>query len=200
MLMAEPLFGSPLWSAMPGPQFGFGAAIATGGRLAQGVGVQGTAGAPTPFGLPQTGQMTGQLGDPFGNMMTGATVPTGGAIGFHPFAGSEIGIGITAPTLLTAVAMRRGQPLGPNNDQEIEDFIYDALDLLPGANDVEVRCEGGKAMVTGTVAHKRLKRDVGEIAWAIPSVIDVQNNITIAQRRRNRRENEPPSVAARKQA
>jgi len=199
--MAEPLFGSPLWSAMPGPQFGFGAAIATGGRLAQGVGVQGTAGAPTPFGLPQTGQMTGQLaGDPFGNMMTGATVPTGGAIGFHPFAGSEIGIGITAPTLLTAVAMRRGQPLGPNNDQEIEDFIYDALDLLPGANDVEVRCEGGKAMVTGTVAHKRLKRDVGEIAWAIPSVVDVQNNITIAQRRRNRRENEPPSVAARKQA
>jgi BON domain-containing protein len=183
----EPLFGtvSPLWSAMPG-QFGYGAAaLAAGGRIVQGV--QGT----------QTGQIPG---DPFGNVMGATGIQAGGAIGFPAFAGSEIGIGITAPTLLTAVAMRRGQPLGPNNDQEIEDFIYDALDLLPGANDVEVRCEGGKAMVTGTVAHKRLKRDIGEIAWAIPSVVDVQNNITIAQRRRARRENEPTSVAQRKQA
>ena len=199
--MAEPLFGSvsPLWSAMPGPAFGYGSMpFGAGGRVAQGIGVQGT-GATNPFGIATANQMTG---DPYGNMMAGGNVP-GGAIGFAAFAGSEIGVGITAPTLLTAVAMRRGQPLGPTNDQEIEDFIYDALDLLPGANDVEVRCEGGKTTVTGTVPHKRLKRDVGEIAWAIPSVIDVQNNITIAQRRRQRaqgRENEPQSVAARKQA
>ena len=192
--MVEPFFGtiSPLWPAVPGPQFGYGpAALTAGGR------VQGSPGAPAPFGVQQTGQLAQ---DPFGNAMTGATVQAAGAIGFPAFAGSEIGIGITAPTLLTAVAMRRGQPLGPNNDQEIEDFIYDALDLLPGANDIEVRCEGGKVMVTGTVPHKRLKRDVGEIAWAIPSVVDVQNNITIAQRRRARRDNEPASVAARKQA
>jgi len=149
-------------------------------------------GGTTPFGVPAAGQIPG---DPFGNF-GGANVQAGG---FPAFAGSEIGVGITAPTLLTAVAMRRGQPLGPTNDQEIEDFIYDALDLLPGANDVEVRCEGGKATVTGSVSHKRLKRDVGEIAWAIPNVIDVQNNINIAQRRRQRRENEPQSVAARKQ-
>ena len=195
--MSEPLFGSvsPLWSAMPGPAFGYGSTpFAAGGRIG-GVGMQGT-GATAQFGMPTANQMTG---DPYGNMMAGGTL-TAGAIGF---AGSEIGVGITAPTLLTAVAMRRGQPLGPTNDQEIEDFIYDALDLLPGANDVEVRCEGGKTTLTGTVPHKRLKRDVGEIAWAIPSVIDVQNNITIAQRRRQRaqgRENEPQSVAARKQA
>src|SRR5205814_4644042 len=191
--MTEPLFGtvSPLWSAMPGPQFGYGAAALAAGRL------HGT-GAPMPFGLPQTTQMAG---DPFGNMLTNANVPAAGAIGFPAFAGSEIGIGVgvTAPTLLTAVAMRRGQPLGPTNDQEIEDFIYDALELLPGANDVEVRCEGGKAMVTGTVPHKRLKRDAGEIAWAIPNVIDVQNNITIAQRRRQRSQGESQG-AQRKQA
>ena len=96
--------------------------------------------------------------------------------------------------------MRRGQPLGPTNDQEIEDFIYDAFDLLPGTNDVEVRVEGGRATLTGSVPHKRLKRDVGEMAWTIPTLNDVQNNVTITQRRRSRasREGESPAVAARK--
>ncbi|MGH9411211.1 MAG: BON domain-containing protein [Vicinamibacterales bacterium] len=110
----------------------------------------------------------------------------------------DVSITPTPQALLTAVAMRRGQPMGPTNDQEIEDFISDALDLLPGATDVEIRCEGGRATLTGTVSHKRLKRDVGEIVWAIPSVNDVQNNVTIATRRRSRptgRESETPVVA-----
>jgi len=92
----------------------------------------------------------------------------------------------TAPVLVATVAMRRGQPLGPSSDQEIEDFICDALDLLPGANDVEVRCEGSRATLTGNVQHKRVKRDAGEIAWAIPGINDVQNNVTITPRRRSR--------------
>ena len=41
--------------------------------------------------------------------------------------------GVPAPSLLAAVAMRRGQPQGPTNDHEVEDFIYDAFELLPGA-------------------------------------------------------------------
>ena len=118
-----------------------------------------------------------------------------------PFTGFGVGTGaITAQTLVAAIAMRRGQPLGPTNDQEVEELIADALDLLPGTNDVEVRCEGGRAILTGSVPHKRIKRDAGEIAWAIPSVNDVQNNVTIAARRRARgqgRESEaattPPS-------
>jgi len=193
-LMVEPLFGSvsPLWSTMPAPVFGYGLTPMTaGGRI--GTGMQGTGAAATPFGIPTPNAITG---DPYANLAGGNAVA-----GY--MAGSEIGVGVTAPTLLAAVAVRRGQPLGPTNDQEIEDFIYDALELLPGANDVEIKCEGGKTTVTGSVPHKRLKRDVGEIAWAIPNVIDVQNNITIAQRRRPRtqgRENEPQSVAARKQA
>lgn len=52
--------------------------------------------------------------------------------------------GITAPALLAAVAMRRGQPQGPTNDDEVEDFLYDTLELIPGAADVEVRCEARK--------------------------------------------------------
>jgi hypothetical protein len=111
---------------------------------------------------------------------------------------------VTAPGLLTAVAARRGQPLGPTNDHEIEEFVYDALDLLPGTNDVEVRCEGGRVTLTGVVQHKRLKRDVGEIAWATPAVNDVANNVTISPRRRQRagaREGEPQQTPpGRKQA
>jgi len=78
----------------------------------------------------------------------------------------------------------------------------DALDLLPGSGDIEVRCDGGRTTLTGQVSHKRLKRDAGEIAWAIPSVNDVQNNVTIVPRRRSRpiREAETPVVAGRKQA
>jgi len=98
----------------------------------------------------------------------------------------DLAAGISAQALLTAIAMRRGQPMGPANDHEIEDFVCDALDMLPGTNDVEVRCEGGRATLTGVVAHKRLKRDVGELAWMIPTVNDVQNNVTIAARRRSR--------------
>ena len=100
--------------------------------------------------------------------------------------GAEPLVALTAPALVAAVAMRRGQPQGPTTDQEIEDFIYDALELVPGTSDVEVRCEGGRATLTGNVQHKRIKRDVGEIAWALPVVHDVQNNLAIASRRRSR--------------
>ncbi len=112
--------------------------------------------------------------------------------------------GLTAASLLTAIALRRGQPQGPANDQEAEEFIYDALELLPGAADVEVRCDGGRATLTGSVPQKRVKHDVGEIAWAIPALNDVQNNVTIASRRRARtsgRDTETTASApARKQA
>jgi BON domain len=215
MHMAEPFFGSgaPLWAA-PGPAFGFTQTPLTSGARLGSPGMQASApygggmltGVPTPNPDPYTmaaGSMIGNQSPSFSAGLSAAIMP--GAIGNFPsFTGSEIAIGVTAPALLAAVAMRRGQPLGPTNDQEIEDFIYDALDLLPGANDVEVRIEGGRAIVTGSVPHKRLKRDVGEIAWAIPSVHDVQNNINIAARRRGRSqgrgENEPSSVAAARKA
>jgi hypothetical protein len=103
---------------------------------------------------------------------------------------------MTAPALLTAVAIKRGRPSGPTTDPEIEDFLYDALEFLSGSTEVEVRCEGGRVTLTGSVPLRRLKRDVGEIAWAIPTINDVQNNLTIATRRRGRssgREAEPHS-------
>ena len=77
---------------------------------------------------------------------------------------------VTAHALLAAVAMRRGQPQGPTSEQDVEEFIYDALELLSGAGDIEVRCEGGRVSLTGSVPHKRIKRDAGELAWAIPGI------------------------------
>jgi|SRR5262245_9522555 len=175
--MAETLFGSthPIWPAMPAPGFGyFQTPLATRGL---------------PFGAP-TGTLTTE---PFG------AIPPLAALG-----GADTGTGVTAPMLLAAVATRRGQPLGPTNDHEVEDFIYDALDFLPGTSEVEVRCEGGRATLTGTVQQKRFKRDIGEIAWAIPAVTDVQNNVAIVARRRSRSQRsevEPPTVVqGRKQA
>jgi BON domain-containing protein len=175
--MAEPLFGSahPIWPAMPATAFGYFQTPLAGRGL--------------PLGAP-TGTLT--------------TDPYGAVAPLAALGGPDIGTGVTAPMLLSAVAMRRGQPLGPTSDQEVEDFIYDALDFLPGTSEVEVRCEGGRATLTGTVQRKRFKRDVGEIAWAIPAVNDVQNNVGIAARRRSRSQRseiEPPSVVpGRKQA
>ena len=98
-------------------------------------------------------------------------------------------VGTPAPTagaVVAAAAMRRGQPGSPTSDAELEDFLYDAFELIPGTSDVEIRCDSGRVTLTGSVPHKRLKRDIGEIAWAIPIVTDVQNNVTIATRRRSR--------------
>ena len=106
---------------------------------------------------------------------------------------------VTAHALLAAVAMRRGQPQGPTSDQDVEEFIYDALELLSGAGDVEVRFS-----LIGSVPHKRIKRDAGELAWTIPGIADVNNTLTITARRRSRtftRETEaPPSGQTRKQS
>jgi hypothetical protein len=166
--MTSPVFGSSTISgAIPGTLPGFAGGIAPIAPMAQGL-AGPTLATPFPF----------------------APNPLAALMGLDPTAG------ITAPALLAAVAMRRGQPQGPTNEQEVEDFIYDALELLPGASDVEVRWEGGKVTLSGTVQHKRVKRDVGEIAWAIPGLNDVQNNVTITSRRRTRANREAETSMA----
>jgi hypothetical protein len=196
---------TPIWPTVPvqgfqyfqtpvpmGPRQFNPASIATqqGPQALSGGTVAGVPAAP----LPTNAYAFGSAVPAFGGL-TAPIVPA--------LAIPENAFGITAPALLAAVGMRRGQPFGPTNDQEIEEFIYDALDLLSGGSDVEIRCEGGRVTFTGGVYHKRLKRDIGEIAWAIAGVTDVQNNLTIVSRRRSRpagRESDAPGVAARKQA
>src|SRR5580765_2988824 len=177
--MLEPLFGSatPMWTTVPPAGFGPQAPIGLGnGQIGSSVFAGGLAMPPQPLSGPAAVPPS-----PYGyNPGLIAISPQSLGFATEPF------VGLTAPSLLAAVAMRRGQPQGPATDAEVEDFIYDALELVAGASDVEVRCEGGRITLTGSVLHKRIKRDTGEIAWAIPVIHDVQNNLTIASRRRSR--------------
>lgn len=199
--MNEPLFGSvsQTWSATPFVPTGWlPSSMSVGGRPFAGT---GSPVLPSPVSqpggipgvLPTAGVAAGSLTPALGAMPLGAAIP---------LAGSEVAVGVPVPALLATLAVRRGQPLGPTNDQEIEDFLYDALELFPGSGEVEVRCEGGRVTFTGTVHYKRLKRDAGEMAWAIPGVNDVHNTITIAARRRSRgvAQGEPQAAAGRKSA
>jgi len=201
--MNEPLFGSVSpWPpvSFPPPTGWQASSMSAMGRPFVGVAAGGpssqlglTTGIPTL--VPSGPGLPGGSGTPaIGATPIGATIPS--------FAGSEIAVGVPVPALLATVAVRRGQPLGPSNDQEIEDFIYDSLEFLPGSGEIDVRCEGGRVTFTGTVHFKRLKRDVGEIAWAVPGVNDVHNTITIAARRRSRgvTQGEPQAAVGRKSA
>ena len=165
--MIEPLFGSaPLnWPGIPSPTFGWFQTL------------------PSPGTRPASTMSPPAPGVAIANSLLPEAYPQGLPFNSLTFAGSPI---VTAPALLTAIATKRGQPSGPTTDQEIEDFLYDALEFLSGTNEVEVRCDGGRVTLTGSVPLRRLKRDVGEIAWAIPTINDVQNNVTIATRRRGR--------------
>lgn len=184
--MSETFYGSgiPMWSGMSSPGFAWPQpAIPLGSQL--------VASTPVGFGAPLSGQLPIFQG--------GFSVPSAVSA---PVVGPDASANTTAPALLAAIAIKRGQPLGPTNDQEIEDFLYDALEVFPGASEVEVRSEGGRITLTGRVQHKKLKRDLGEIAWATPGANDVQNNLVITQRRRARgggREQEQAG-AARKSA
>jgi hypothetical protein len=193
--------GSPMWTALPSVGLPYQTMIGNtpialpvfGSPMMSG----GTGGGPTGAqGLSTPGAASAAVYGYGGGIVPGAQQNLAGP-GFaapYPFAanpstaliGHEATGLVTASSLLTAVAMRRGQPQGPTTDQEVEELLYDALDLLPGAADVEVRCENGRATLTGSVSHKRIKRDVGEIAWAIPALQDVQNNVSITSRRRAR--------------
>lgn len=188
MQILEPFFGSgsPMWMGAP-PQAT--ALMPPASSNPQSL-ASATFNVAPSFSTPAAYTTTGFPPTAFGHL---TTVP--------PYSYQPV---LTAPGLIAAVATRRGQPHGPTNDPELEDFLYDVLELLPGANDVEVRSDGGRVALTGTVPHKRLKRDIGEIAWALGAVSDVQNNLAIATRRRSRpaiREAETqPSGSARKQA
>jgi hypothetical protein len=191
--------GSPMWTSVPSLNLGY-----------QPLGIANRAIAPPVFSSPVlnggiAGGLTGAQGLSAQQNLAGSGFVPGYPYAPNPPAligGDGPGF-VTASSLLTAVALRRGQPQGPSNDHEIEEFIYDTLELFPGAADVEVRCENGRATLTGTVQHKHTKRDVGEIAWAIPGVQDVQNNVSITSRRRaraaGRDADTPATVSARKQ-
>ena len=176
-MMIEVPFGSvsSVWSALPSPAFAIPGPPLMGNSAI---------GAP-PFNPP----LTAPPGISTAGQMPGPSAFSGAPYGFGvmPLAPQSVSLGgVTPASLLSIVAMRRGQPQGPTTDPEIEDFVYDAFELLPGSADVEVRAEGARVTLTGSVPHRRIKRDLGEVVWTIPNVNDVQNNVTITARRRAR--------------
>ena len=214
----------PVWTTLPSTGVGFQApplfgartmmsqpfAPPTFGSAGNSMGLSG-ASSTNPAVTPQNSLPTNVYG--FGGPMlpsaqqsfaapTVATYPYG--LGpYSPILTPEALGWVSPASLLAVIAMRRGQPQGPTNDREIEDFIYDVLDMLPGSTEVEVRCDSGRVTLTGSVPDKRTKRDTGEVVWAVPGISDLQNNVTITSKRRQRpnREGETtPAVPARKQS
>jgi|SoiMetStandDraft_5_1073268.scaffolds.fasta_scaffold01763_3 BON domain-containing protein len=181
---AWPGLPSPLaWSQAPMPMFGAGpSAVLGAGSSSLGPSIAPASAAAFAPSEPLSGGLGWGTSSPgWGPFVAGVPVTAGPLR--TPFTVPD---DVTAPMLMASIAYRRGLPHGPTNDHDVEELIYDALELVPGASDVEVRCEGGRVTVTGNVPHKRIKHDVGELAWAIPAINDVQNTITITGRRRAR--------------
>jgi hypothetical protein len=187
--MTQGLFGSvtPGWTGItPGPVWPpFGASFA--GAETMPVAMSGYGLGQSNIGL--TPAMSGNLAPTMsGNIGTPFIVPAG----------------VPASAVIATMAIRRGQPQGPASDQDVEELLYDTIELMPGASEVEVRCEGARVSLTGSVPSKRVKHDVGELAWAIPGIADVNNTLNIATRRRSRGftregESQQPSGPSRKQ-
>jgi hypothetical protein len=84
--------------------------------------------SPNPQSFaPTTFNMAPSFSSPAAYTTTGfPTTAFGQLTTVPPYAYQPI---LTAPALITAVATRRGQPQGPTNDPELEDFLYDVLEL-----------------------------------------------------------------------
>jgi BON domain len=202
--MTQGLFGSvtPGWTGMAsGPLWPAGVSFGGAETLP---GVMSTYGLGSGLG-PITPSGFGYANGTVTPTLSGHPTMSG-----HPTLSGHIGTplfvpgGVPASTVIATMALRRGQPQGPTNDQDVEELLYDAIELMPGTGEIEVRCEAGRVSLTGSVPIKRIKRDVGELAWAIPGINDVQNTVNIATRRRTRgfsREPEAqPTGPSRKQA
>ena len=162
MTPAWPGLPSPLaWSQAPMPMFGAGpSAVLGAGSSSLGPSIAPASAAAFAPSEPLSGGLGWGTSSPgWGPFVAGVPVTAGPLR--TPFTVPD---DVTAPMLMASIAYRRGLPHGPTNDHDVEELIYDALELVPGASDVEVRCEGGRVTVTGNVPHKRIKHDVGELA------------------------------------
>ena len=194
--MAEPLFGTapPIWSAVPfpGPAW-FQTPVAGGRPIAEGIvnpqgfaaGLQGAIIGPQGQGALGNGMVSGiPMPGPSFSPCWSARGPSGyGRRRYGNCAGA-------GGRFETGAAGRADERSG-NRGLPLRRARSPAWIERRG-----VRCDAGRTMLTGTVSQKGLKRDIGEIAWAIPGIKDVQNNITIAPRRRSRAQNRDSEAAA----
>ena len=77
------------------------------------------------------------------------------------------------------------------DDEQIREMIFDSIDadpIVPYDSDCNVEVTGGLVTLTGTVPNKRIKHAIGDDAWWIPGVMDVNNQLEVAGRARGRME------------
>ncbi|MBI4496346.1 MAG: BON domain-containing protein [Chloroflexi bacterium] len=73
------------------------------------------------------------------------------------------------------------------DDEQIRNLVYDAIDadpLVPFDSDITADVTGGVVTLRGTVPNKRVKHAIGDDAWWIPGVIDVNNQLEVRRRER----------------
>lgn len=81
------------------------------------------------------------------------------------------------------------QYTGIPSDEEITDMVFDSIDadpVVPYESDINVDVTGGIVTLSGTVPNKRIKHAVGDDAWWVPGVIDVNNNLQVSGRRQKK--------------
>ncbi|MCL5264853.1 MAG: BON domain-containing protein [Chloroflexi bacterium] len=163
-----------------------------------------TAGAltcPTCGYMPTGGPMMGMMGGPcaqpmaMGGPMMGGPMMGGPAMGMGmgfpyptpqmgPWFGGPTTWGGTFPGMYPGAGWTYAEGL-PNDDQ-IREMIYDAIDadpVIPFESDINVEVTGGVVTLTGTVPNKRIKHAIGDDAWWVPGVWDVNNGLEIVGRR-----------------
>lgn len=140
-------------------------------------------------GMPTTG-MTPAMGmGPGMGMQGGGFWPGYGMMG-QPYAGQwtpGFGWGHPGPTYGgTYTGYLTGQ-YGMASDDQIRDMVYDSIDAdptVPSNVEVSIDVRDGIVTLSGTVPSKRVKHALGDAAWWIPSVVDVNNAIKVAPRKR----------------
>jgi hypothetical protein len=142
-------------------------------------------GSATPYGVNQP---TPYGNSPFG-VFGGPGLSTAAWPGFQE-PSTLRPIGFQPPLAGAGTLTQLPQVFGRiPSDDEVENLINEAVDsdpLFAGNVEVEVQCEAGVVTLTGNVPHKSVKHAIGELAWSVPGIVDVKNNLELSGRRRIR--------------
>lgn len=112
--------------------------------------------------------------------------------GYGPFYGPGFGPGYGPVTMGGTYPGFYGGMYGPGftgampSDDEIREMVEESIDADPAVpydSDINVDVTGGIVTLTGTVPSKRIKHAVGDDAWWVTGVWDVNNNLQVTGRR-----------------
>ncbi|HOM71225.1 MAG TPA: BON domain-containing protein [Armatimonadota bacterium] len=147
----------------------------------------GCCGQPLPAGTAQTSGQTvvcipaSQLAGM--GMGFGMQQGLGMQQGFGALQGLGGGFGGQRWGTRPAISYTGGLP----TDSEIEDMVYDSIDmdpLIPYDANIDIKVDAGTVTLSGEVPSKRIKHAAGDDAFWVPGVIDVDNQIKVTGRKR----------------